>query len=164
MFTSNPWAFYTGTISAALLIYYAFVCWKFYRNDLRILLGGPKSKRQGPDFAAGPPTSEQKELAATSVDEELLVEEEPPAWQNEELFTQVENLFEHLASEIEEAHQKNYNRQDLIQMLQLILKEYQVLKGTPFQFAVNNRIDVECAKYGSIHLREGDKGEVWRMV
>jgi hypothetical protein len=164
MFTSNPWAFYTGTISAAVLIYYAFVCWKFYRNDLKTLLGGQKSKRQGPDFDPGPPINEEKVLVVDSPAEELLVEDEQPAWQNEELFTQAVDLFEHLASEIEEAHQKNYNRQDLIQMLQLILKDYQALKGTPFQFAVNNRIDVECAKYGSIHLSEGDKGEVWRMV
>lgn len=162
MFTSKPWAVYAGITTGALLIYYIFVGWKYFRTEISSLLRSKPKKRQLDSSTLI--TEAQQTSGPGQQNEEIMEEEEQPAWQNEALFTQVEDLFEHLASEIEEAHQKNYNRQDLIQMLQLILKEYQVLKGTPFQIAVNNRIDSECAKYGSIHLSEGDKGEVWGMV
>lgn len=162
MFTSNPWAVYAGILAGALLIYYTFVGWKYFRTEINSLLGGRPRKRQ---FDAG---TLSKAIGKTSdpsrPDQEIINEQDPqPEWRNEEMSTRVENLYEHLATEIEEAHQKGYDRQDLIQMLQIILKDYQMLKRSPFQFAVNNRIDAECAKYGSIHLSEGDKGEVWGM-
>lgn len=162
MFTSNPWAVYAAILAGGLLIYYTFVGWKYFRTEINGLLrGSPRNLKVDSGILS-------KEVKKTSgpnqQDEEVIEEEEQPEWQNEEMFAMVENLFEHLTTEIEEAHQKNYNKQDLIQMLQMVLKDYQVLKRTPFQFAVNNRIDAECAKYGSIHLSEGDKSEVWRMV
>lgn len=162
MFTSNPWAVYSGIITSALSIYYIFVGWKYFRTEIKnLLLGRIKKRKLDSDTLL----KEIKNASHSSQqDEEIIEDEQQPEWQTEEMFTRVEKLFEHLTTEIEEAHQKNYDRQDLIQMLQIILKDYQMLKRSPFQFAVNNRIDAECAKYGSIHLSEGDKGEVWRMV
>jgi len=161
MFTATPWALYTEIVTGSLLIYYLLIGWKYFRMEIKNLFRGRDQKRGiDPDALI----EEGEKTSYQSQGEKITEQDEQPEWQNEEMFVKVENLFEHLTAEIEEAHQKNYDKQDLIQMLQIILKDYQVLKRTPFQFAVNNRIDAECAKYGSIHLSEGDKGEVWRMV
>lgn len=163
MSTSNPWAVYAAILAGALLIYYAFVGWKYFRTEINSLLRGRPRKRQVDSYTLSKEikkTSDPNQQGEVIIDEE----DEQPEWQNEEMFAKVENLYQYLTTEIEEAHQKGYDRQDLIQMLQIILKDYQVLKRSPFQFAVNNRIDAECAKYGSIHLSEGDKGEVWGML
>lgn len=161
MFTSKPWAVYVGITTGALLIYYIFVGWKYFRTEISSLL---RSKPQKQQLNSGTLITEAQKTSGSGQQEEIMEEDQQPASQNQALSAQMEDLFEHLASEIEEAHQKNYNRQDLIQMMQMILKEYQALKGTPFQIAINKRIDLECAKYGSIHLSEGDKGQVWRMM
>lgn len=50
MFTSNPWAVYAGILAGALLIYYTFVGWKYFRTEINSLLGGRPRKRQ---FDAG---------------------------------------------------------------------------------------------------------------
>ena len=84
--------------------------------------------------------------------------------QKDEMFEKAYGLMAHLASEIKESHQKNYSKEDLVLMLEMILKDYRILKGTAFQMAVNNCIETECARYGSIHLSEGETIEVWRKV
>ncbi|SDF61251.1 hypothetical protein SAMN04487996_111273 [Dyadobacter soli] len=161
MVKESPWHYYALAVAAVIALYYGWVALKFYKTEIKKLF----SPRSNQNSRSDQPVSE------TQLDEEPPLDDsdqdafnEPPAWQNEQLFADVEKLVDHLSEEIEEAHQKDYTKQDLIQMLQLILKEYKMLKGTPFQIAVNNRIDAECAKYGSIHLSEGEKREVWSMV
>ncbi len=160
MVKESPWQYYAVAIVSIIALYYLWVAWKFYQQEIKeaIKFGRPR-RRQAVD-----PPLDELDSDEESIDEKIEAEGELPAWQNEQLFADVEKLAEHLIVEIEEAHRKDYTRQDLIQMLQIILKEYPTLKGTPFQIAVNNRIEAECAKYGSIHLSEGDKREVWSMV
>ncbi|WP_234672695.1 hypothetical protein [Dyadobacter sp. CY261] len=161
MFTSNPWAVYARILAGGLLIYYIFVGWKYFRADIKHLLGSRAKKRQSNSNA---PIRKVKETSGPGPQHEEVLEEAQQVWQDEEMSFKVDKLLEHLTEEIQEAHQKNYDKQDLIQMLQIILKEYSVLKGTAFQSEVTNLIDTECAKYGSIHLSKGDKREVWNVV
>lgn len=161
MSISNPWTAYAVVLAVAILIYYTFVGWKYYKREIRSLF---KDKTKNPH--AGP-SSKGYQLRLSRHEEQEADHSggtEQAASQDEALFTQVQALEEHLITEIEEAHQKGYNKQDLIQMLQMILKEYGAMKGTSFQYTVNKRIDAECAKYGLLHLNEDDKGEVWPIA
>lgn len=160
MVKESPWHYYAVSVMSIIALYYLWVAWKFYQQEIKDAIKFGRQRKRRP---VDPPIDEI-DSDEESPEEEHEAEEELPAWQNEQLFADVEKLAEHLIVEIEEAHRKDYTRQDLIQMLQMILKEYPTLKGTPFQIAVNNRIEAECAKYGSIHLSEGDKREVWSMV
>lgn len=160
MISTNPWQSFTWAVAVVSIIYYAVIAWKYYPDEIRGLLS---KKRPKP----APPSERRLEVSADPDQSDELIdeqEEEKPSWQNEVFLEKAQDLLEYLTDEIREAHQKNYTKQDLVQMLQMILKEYSALKGTPFQFAVNNRIDAECAKYGLLHLGEGDKGEIWSMV
>ncbi|SEJ52867.1 hypothetical protein SAMN05216327_11236 [Dyadobacter sp. SG02] len=168
MIIEHPWKTYAIVAVLSALVYYSFLGWRFFLPDIKAWM---KKRKQ--------PTSRQSIASATLIpaeserlDEERIpflessqsVGDEPPIWQNEEMFEKAQGLMAHLASEIKEAHQKSYSKQDLLLMLQMILKDYIVLQGTAFQTAVNNYIETECARYGSIHFSEGETIEVWRKV
>ena len=84
------------------------------------------------------------------------------SWKNEAFFSQVEGLAVHLREVIAEAHEKHYEREELVLLLQMTLKEYPAIPGTPFQLAISNpAVGSECAKYGSIYLDAQDKVMIW---
>jgi hypothetical protein len=178
MFTSNPWGDYITMLAPLIAGYYLFVGLRFYGRDLKARIGGQRRNTsraaalQNQNFdAPDPPAGEFRErpnpvqeqpVGKQQVDEDDT--DQTPAWQNEELFDQVERLAAHLKEAIEEAHEKEYSKQDLILLLQMTLKEYPALREAPFRTAINNLIETECAKYGSVHLREDDKVAIWKQV
>jgi len=176
MFTSNPWGDYFTILAPLIAGYYLFIGLRFYGRDLKAKIAGRRNESgrsqsqqrsidipDPPVFA--PQTADQQDYEAGKLPEtEDDPEQEPASWQNEELFDLVEQLAAHLKEAIEEAHEKEYGKQDFILLLQMTLKEYPALRGAPFQTAINNLIETECAKYGSIHLREEDKVVIWKQV
>ena len=169
MIIEHPWKTYAIVTLLSALVYYSFLVWRFFLPGIKAWV---KKRKQPVPRNSTEPTAPSILIDVGHFDEEhmpfsessRLDEDEPPAWQNEEMFEKAQGLMAHLASEIKEAHQKSYSKQDLLLMLQMILKDYTVLKGTAFQTAVNNCIKAECARYGSIHLSEGATIEVWRKV
>lgn len=179
MFTSNPWGDYITMLAPLIAGYYLFVGLRYYGPDLKKWLffkrhassrpaGLQKQDYDAPDPPGDVNIAAERAEPGRSADAEKTAlddtDHQPAAWQNEELFDQVEQLAAHLKEAIEEAHEKEYGKQDFILLLQMTLKEYPALRGAPFQTAINNLIETECAKYGSIHLREEDKVAMWKQV
>jgi len=168
MIIEHPWKTYAIVAVLSVLVYYSFLGWRFFLPDIKAWIKKRKQPAPRQSIARAPsiPTESGRldEECMLFTESSQLEANEPPTWQNEEMFELAQSLTAHLASEIKEAHQKNYSKQDLLLMLQMILKDYTVLKGTAFQTAVNNCIETECARYGSIHLSEGERIEVWRKV
>lgn len=165
MIIEHPWKSYATITGLSTAIYYAVICWQYYLPEIKSWLGQRhKSVQHRENISRS--NDALAEQYPPEIDDSILVDDlsEAPAWQSEEMFETAEKLSTHLISEIEEAHSKEYSKPDLILMMQMILKNYSVLKGTPFQLVINNRIESECAKYGSTHLSEGEMIEVWRMV
>lgn len=168
MVIEHPWKTYTIVSLLTALLYYSFLGWRFFLPDIKVWIEKRKQPAQWESTSiatsvpmqAGNPEEEIIQFTTSSD----LEDNEPASWQNEEMFEKAHRLMAHLVSEIKEAHQKNYSKEDLLLMLEMILKDYKVLKGTAFQRAVNNCIETECARYGSIHLSEGETIEVWRKV
>jgi hypothetical protein len=169
MIIEHPWKTYVIVAALSVLIYYTFLSWRLFLPDIKAWIHRrkqPAHRHSTAPIANSIPNEDErfdKERMRFSESSQL-EDDEPPAWQNEEMFEKAQGLMAHLASEIKEAHQKKYSKQDLLLMLQMILKDYIVLQGTAFQTAVNNYIETECARYGSIHLSEGERIEVWRKV
>jgi hypothetical protein len=169
MIIDNPWKTYAIVAVLSGLVYYLFLGWRFFLPDIKAWIKKRKQPATRHSTAATANSIPNEggrfdEESASFSESSQLEDDEPPAWQNEEMFEKAQGLMAHLASEIKEAHQKKYSKQDLLLMLQMILKDYIVLQGTAFQTAVNNYIETECARYGSIHLSEGERIEVWRKV
>ena len=72
----------------------------------------------------------------------------------------MEELAQQIRLNIAEACQKGYERKDLIFLIQLMIKDFSAIKGSPFR----NAITSESAKYGHINLSAAELEEVWKEV
>jgi flagellar biosynthesis/type III secretory pathway M-ring protein FliF/YscJ len=169
MFTSQPWTDYAVVVCTLTVIYYLIVAIRFYRQEIKNLIKRHLSK---PDrhFSqhSEPDETTSLEMRQQPVDNSDLSGSETDdhdsgklSAEREQQFQQLEELAAQLKGDIAEAVAKKYSNQELVLLLQMSIKEYPALHGNPFRFAINNLIDVECAKYGSIHLGENDKVELW---
>lgn len=84
--------------------------------------------------------------------------------ENDNLFKVVDELISKLKSVISDAVSKKHNKHEFIFLLQLTLKEYSILKRSPFQDAINNLIASECEKYSFILLSAVELMELWNEV
>jgi hypothetical protein len=159
MYIESPWTTYAVVLSPLTLGYYIFIGYKFYRQDLRSAFSGKqnrpvkKIKRPTPSISVITEEHNEQELVEPEATE--------PTLPDEETYHKVMGLTAHLKDAIEEAHEKQYNKNDLMLLLQMLLKDYSYLKDTPFRVSINNHIEAECAKYGSMLLSKDEIEELW---
>ena len=174
MLTANPWVAYVSFVTPLLSAYYLLVGFIFYRHGLKTRISrwrSPPVKTSDLSFRpiqveneySEEPIKLNSELNIPQAYQEEDVESEQP-WQNEGMMQQLEELSLHLKHAIEEAHNKEYSKEEFILLTQMTFKEYPVLYGTPFQLSVNHLIEAELAKYGSIHLSSEDRLRIWNQV
>ncbi len=162
MFTHISWANYIFVTALLLTAWYIIIGLKFYFHDLQNILTG-KIKLT---FKRSPKPSslKQSEQITNSelpdFDDKPLVDME----ENDNLFKVVDELISKLKSVISDAVSKKHNKQEFIFLLQLTLKEYSILKRSPFQDAINNLIASECEKYSFIRLSAVELMELWNEV
>nr|WP_295931982.1 hypothetical protein [uncultured Dyadobacter sp.] len=178
MFTSNPWGSYLGVLSALLVGYYLFVGLRFYGRDLWTRIGIKSAFQHGPariivrrsqeldsqqDLAdpALLPTSASHLVAQNSYTTTDL--DGPAQGPFDEFPGGLQQLRNDLNQAVEEAYLKDYDKEELVLLLQLTLKSQHSLIGTAFQTSVNEHIQTECAKYGSMHLSTADLVEIWKQ-
>ena len=159
MYIDSPWTTYAAVLSPLTLGYYIFIGYKFYRQDLRSAFSGKQNRpvkkiqRPAPSISVMP----EEQIEQQEVEQEATEAPLP----DEETYQKVMGLTAHLRDAIEEAHEKQYNKTDLAVLLQMLLKDYSYLKNTPFRVSVNNQIEAECAKYGSMLLNEDEVEALW---
>ncbi len=159
MYIDSPWTTYAAVLSPLTLGYYIFIGYKFYRQDLRSAFSGKQNRPVKKPARTAPSISVMPE----ELDEQQEVEQEATEvpLPDEETFQNVMALTAYLRDAVEEAHEKQYSKTDLAVLLQMLLKDYSYLKDTPFRVSVNNQIEAECAKYGSMLLSEDEIEELW---
>lgn len=165
METTEFWGGYFKLAAPLLAGYYLFVAYKFYRHELMAWAGSRKGTQSLDAAILQEAESDLPEggRSSTSGHQAPETEEEPEPWQNEETFQKVEDLAAYLKEAIAEAHQKQYDKQELVLLIRMTLEGYGYLAGTPFRYAINNLIENECAKYGRIHPGADDLAEVWKV-
>lgn len=174
MLTANPWVVYVSFVTPLLTAYYLLIGFIFYRHDLKARISRSKSPAaKGADFQFQPlrPEAEISEETGSFQPEHIIAHtdqyeyspsEQP--WENEGMMQQLEELSIHLKEAIQEAHSKAYSKEEFILLTQMTFKEYPAIYGTPFQLSVNDLIEAELAKYGSIHLNSEDRLRMWNQV
>lgn len=166
MLKQISWASYWSAIGIVLSVYYVVVCFKFYTAELKAVL----AKRSIP-------LREEKEYSIETVqrvdiadqsnasndckeqDESNITRANP----NEDLFP----IFNHLSQQIkmtaEDAARKNKVKPEIIYTFQLTLKQFPLIKNSPFEVIVNNYIESVCSNYCSIHLDEAELKSLWEL-
>ncbi|KAA0993409.1 hypothetical protein [Dyadobacter aurulentus] len=160
METHLSWTGYFLSVGAAVAIYYVIIGIRYYRQDIRALHNSKSRFWERPEKPppVSPPQATQLEETAEPVE----IKKQP--WQSESLFAKVEELSSQLRNSIREAYQKGYEKRDLIFLIQILIKDFSAVKGTPFREAINNVITSESAKYGFINLSAVELEELWKEV
>ncbi len=153
MFTNISWASYILAVTLLLAAWYLVIGMRFYFHDLQNLF----TRKSKPNLQLAP-----NENYSTTGSE--FTPKETETLDSDELFHEVEKLTTKLKETIADASSKNYHKEEFIFLLQLTLKEYPHLKGSPFQVAINNLIESECEKHGSLHLSAEEQVMLWKEV
>ena len=158
MFTNISWTAYIIFVSILLTAWYLGIVVRFYLGDLQILI-----------FQKGRSTQRITGNAFRSIpDEELSNESEGSVISNKEQtdyqFEKVETLSEKIKEAVSDASEKRYNKEEFSFSLQIILKAYPELKGSPFQIPINNLVISECEKQGFIRLSAVELEMLWIEV
>ena len=162
MFTNISWTTYIIFVVLLLAAWYIIIGLKFYFPDLQNLLSG-KTKlafRGVHTEYSNHKSEETSNSEALEFDRKSFPNEE----ETDNLFQEAEELTIKLKDAISDAASKNYNKEEFTFLLQLTLKEYRALKGSPFQVAINNLIASECDKHSFIRLSAVELGMLWNEV
>ncbi|MCF2488079.1 hypothetical protein [Dyadobacter sp. CY347] len=160
MATHLSWTGYFLAVGAAVVIYYVTISIRYYRRDIRALLNSKSRFWERPEKP--PPISKPHASQPEETAEPVEVKKQP--CQNEALFAKVEELSSQLRTSIREAYQKGYEKRDLIFLIQILIKDFSAVKGTPFREAINNMTTSESAKCGFINLSAVGLEELWKEV
>ncbi|MEJ7737012.1 MAG: hypothetical protein WKF97_06260 [Chitinophagaceae bacterium] len=165
MFTSISWSEYITSVVVLLIIYYLIVGIKFYSHELRSVLS---SKRKIPVRISSLQEDPEDDRTETSlgpdIQQELFSSHKkfmPCVEETEDTFEQVQELTARLKEVIAEAISKDFIKQEFMLSLQLCLRKYQYLKGSPFMVAINNLIASECEKHDYLLLTAEERVMLW---
>lgn len=164
MFTNISWTNYIVVIILLLTIYYIIIGIRFYSHDLKNLLSGNQKLKLSPSTGISDVQNDNNTIADEQAQSEMFQPGNTFAETTDETFLEVEHLIVRLKEAIANASVKKYIKQEFFLYLQLILKEYPILKNSQFQSVVNELIISECAKHGSIALSEEEVAALWNDV
>jgi hypothetical protein len=78
-----------------------------------------------------------------------------------EFFNVVTDLQNEIKDTLELAGSKKYIREEIILLIQTVLRKYNSLELSPFKNAIDSYLIKECQNYCSIHLEDRDINQVW---
>jgi len=131
MLTQISWSSYIVTVLLLSAVYYLFIGYLYYRDDLLKLVSGKRVTTH--DFVS------------TAFSQEPL----------EQSFSDEVRAF------MNEAGKNKMSKKDIMKSLQLLFKKYPTLKDSASQESIKNLIVNECASYCSIHLSDEEFSELW---
>ena len=138
MIKQVSWAEYCSVLAVLTAAYYFLIILIYYRNDAWQLLSGQRKLLPATtgytDSTTPPLTDEQRQYEVVN-----------------ELVNELKPLFE-----------KSYIKEEMVMALQIKLMEYPQLKGTAFQVAVNNYIQMESENKCSVYLSEDELKGLWQ--
>jgi hypothetical protein len=158
MFTNISWGNYTVAVVLLLTSWYLFVGLRFYFDDIKEIVTG-KRKLQFRRLRSTNYQNSQSEL--NYKDSSEAASSESSFGEFDTTFQDVDALVERLKNVIADAAKRKLLKQEFIDYLRLVLKEYPSVKNSPFSSSVSELIVSECDKLESITLTQGEAEELW---
>src|SRR6185295_3769759 len=84
-----------------------------------------------------------------------------PAVDDKILMPLVHDLIQELKGFITGIADRSFIKEEVIMGIQLIIKSYKKLEGSPYQKSINDFLKNECEDYCSIRLSEDDIRRIW---
>ncbi|MHA4741352.1 hypothetical protein [Dyadobacter sp. MSC1_007] len=166
MFSPTPWTDYFIAVAALLAVYYILFAFKFYGGQIKaaVISGGTNWWRLPRGEPAGMVEGLTRQGAGFETSADKVQAPQAPVSQERVAFEQIVGLGNQLTALIEEANQQSYDATELSLLLQMVLQDYPLVHEKAFRISINEFIDNQCAKYGSVHLSERDKAVIWDQV
>jgi len=146
------------------VIYYMIIGICFYSRDLKNLLSGNQKFKLSPSIGTSNLQNDINPIASERAQSEIYKERNAFDETNDEISLEVEHLIIKLKEAIADASYKKYIQPEFFLYLQLIIKEYPVVKNSQFQSVINELIISECGKYGFVMLNEEEVASLWNEV
>ncbi len=159
MFTNISWTAYIIFVSILLLAWYLVIVVRFYLGDLQILLSRKGKSTQLVAGDAFRSVQDDEEISHQPDTISILNQE-----QTDQLFEKVEIISGKIKDAVSDASKKDYSKEEFSFSLQIILKAYPELKGSPFQVPINNLVISESEKQGFILLSAVELEMLWIEV
>lgn len=164
MFTNISWTNYIIAVILLLVIYYIIVGIRFYFYDLKNLFSGNQNFTSSPSNGIPELQNDSNLIAPEQAQSEIDKDRNTFHETNHEISLEVEHLIIKLKEAIADASNKKYIQPEFFLYLQLIIKEYPMVKNSQFQRVINELIISECGKYGSVMLKEEEVASLWNEV
>ncbi|KAA9038704.1 hypothetical protein FW778_14250 [Ginsengibacter hankyongi] len=147
MLTNISWKEYSIFILVIIFCYYVILILVFYRNDIINLIKDinyPGRKRVI-NIDSHLADQDEKDLVDLDID-------------SRDIINQVQ---QEIRSNLEKAKSKSFIREEIMQSLQLVLKNNSTVKRIQQQEAINNYIRMMCESICSIHLSKEEINQLW---
>lgn len=158
MFTNISWSNYIVVVILLLASWYLFVGFRFYFDDLKQIALG-KRKLQFRGFENKDYQDPQSELNYQETPE--TVSNLTSFGEYDSTFQDVDALVERLKSFIADASKRKLLKQEFLNYIQLLLKEYPSVKDSAFRSSVSELIVTECKTLDSILVTQSEAEGLW---
>ena len=157
MFNQISWATYAQTAVLSLVIYYFFVLYRYYRQDLLVKIKG-KQRYASNSVAFNSPSQQPAFQQEINFNETVFI---PKENKNGGYSPLGQSLTDELQAFISEAGSNSFERQQIIPSLQLLIGKYPSVKSSPFKESIKQQIAQQCASTCSVHLSEEELDGLW---
>lgn len=160
MFTTISWVNYIVVVALLVASWYLFVAFRFYLDEIKEIVTGSRKLQFWP-------VSEKTEI---QMDYDLkdfdLPESASPIStssfeESDTTFRDVDALVERLKFVVADAIKRKFLKQELLDYLRLVLREYPTVKNSAFRSSVSEFIVSECTKLELINLLQTEVEELW---
>lgn len=158
MFTNISWGNYIVVVILLLASWYLFVGFRFYFDDLKEVISG---KRKLQFRRLGDPNYGDFQSELNHQDSPDPISNQSSFGEFDNTFQDVDALVERLKDFIANARKRKLLKQEFLDYIQLIFKEYPSVKNSAFRSSVSELIVTECKTLDSISITQTEAEGLW---
>lgn len=158
MFTNISWGNYIVVIILLLVSWYLFVGLRFYFDDLKEVISG---KRKLQFRRLGDPNYGDFQSELNHQDSPDPISNQSSFGEFDTTFQDVDALVERLKDFIADARKRKLLKQEFLDYIQLIFKEYPSVKNSAFRSSVSELIVTQCKTLDSISITQVEAEGLW---
>lgn len=161
MLTNISWNQYILVVVLLLVSWYLLVGLRFYKEALQARVTGKRKLRfhRGSEDSN---TESKEELDPDGGHQGMEINTaESQSDLSDAIFSEIDGLVKRLKNVITDAKQRKLDKQEFEDYMRLILKNYPLLRDSPYRSAVDELIVSECEKIGSFLLTQKEVEGFW---
>jgi len=159
MLTNISWSNYLVLIASLSLSWYVFVGLGFYLQDIKEFFSGKRAFHL---------LGTKKSITLNALQEAVFsepIEEDSNTSELEVIdpvILEVDQLVDEIKTAVNDAQEKRLVKEEFLQYLQLILKEYPSIKNSPFRSSISELIVSECDVLDFVELTQEQAEKLWQ--